>query len=137
MIIRSRIVVPMAGDRIDNGAIAIVGNVIGGVGRFEEVKACHGGDVLDLGEQVLMPGLINAHCHLDYTAMRGSIQPPKSFTLWVERINALKRSLGDDDYLRAIASGFEELRKWGTTTVLNIESFPELMSRMPKPPIRT
>ena len=35
-------------------------------------------EVVDLGEQVLLPGLINAHCHLDYTALRGAIPPPAS-----------------------------------------------------------
>ena len=55
--------------------------------------------MIDLGELVLLPGLINAHCHLDYTMMRHAISPPKSFTAWVQRINALKRSLDNDDYL--------------------------------------
>ncbi len=43
----------------------------------------------------------------------------------------------DDEYLQAIAFGFSELQKWGTTSVYNIESFPELMVRMPAPPLRT
>ena len=68
MIVRSRVVVPMVGEPIENAAVAIAGNQIAGVGRFEEVRARHGGEVLDLGEQILLPGLINAHCHLDYTA---------------------------------------------------------------------
>ena len=47
MIIRSRIVVPMVGEPIENAGIAIAGNQIVGIGRFEEVKARHGGDILD------------------------------------------------------------------------------------------
>ncbi|HEV7867795.1 MAG TPA: amidohydrolase family protein, partial [Chthoniobacteraceae bacterium] len=85
----------------------------------------------------LLPGLINAHCHLDYTMMRHAIDPPKSFTAWVQRINALKRSLDNDDYLAAIRRGFRELRKWGTTTVCNIEAFPELMVELGPSPLRT
>ena len=127
----------MSGPPLDNGAVAIQDGRILAVGPLAEVTAHLPGEVMDLGEQVLLPGLINAHCHLDYTMLRRSIQAPASFTAWVQRINALKRSLSDDDYLQAIRNGFTELRKWGTTTVLNIESFPELMSRMPAPPIRT
>jgi cytosine/adenosine deaminase-related metal-dependent hydrolase len=93
--------------------------------------------VIDLGERVLMPGLVNAHCHLDYTMMRRSIQPQRSFTEWIRRINALKRSLGSEDYRAAISKGFAELRQWGTTTVANIESFPELLNEMPESSIRT
>ena len=33
--------------------------------------------------------------------MRGAILPPTSFTAWVQRINALKRTLDSEDYLRA------------------------------------
>src|SRR5471032_166885 len=112
MIIRSRIVVPMAGDRIDNGAIAIVGNVIAGVGRFEDVKANHGGDVLDLGEQILLPGLINAHCHLDYTLLRGQIPQQQSFTDWIRAINTRKATLSEKDYVASIDAGFAEVQKF-------------------------
>ena len=137
MIIRARTVVPMTGPPIDNGAVAVKGNRIRGAGTFSEVGALFSGNVVDLGDRVLMPGLINAHCHLDYSMLRRAIQPPRGFTAWVQRLNAIKRSLRDEDYLHAIQEGFAELRKWGTTTVLNIESFPELMSRIPQPPIRT
>ena len=137
MILRARTVVPMNGPPIQNGAVVIKGSRVRAVGTLPEVAALFSGTVIDLGEQVLMPGLINAHCHLDYTMLRRAIQPPRGFTAWVQRLNALKRSLRDEDYLEAIQLGFAELRKWGTTTVLNIESFPELMSRIPTPPIRT
>jgi cytosine/adenosine deaminase-related metal-dependent hydrolase len=137
MILRARTVVPMTGPPIDNGAVVVKGNRVRAVGTLPEIAALFTGALFDLGEQVLMPGLINAHCHLDYTMLRRAISPPSGFTAWVQRLNALKRSLRDEDYLEAIALGFAELVKWGTTTVLNIESFPELMSHLPPPPIRT
>jgi hypothetical protein len=95
-----------------------------------------GEPVVDLRDHIVLPGLINAHCHLDYSMMRGAISPPKSFTAWVQRINALKRSLDADDYLAAIQRGIAELRRWGTTSVANIEAFPELMPRIPPAPLR-
>ena len=137
MILRARTVLPISGSPIENGAVAISGNTIAAVGSFAEVRAAHGGEVIDLGDRVLMPGLVNAHCHLDYTMLRRAIQPQRSFTDWIRHINALKRSLGLDDYRDAIARGFSELRRWGTTTVANIESFPELLPEMPPPPLRT
>ena len=135
MILKARIVLTMDGPPIEHGAVLIAGNEVAAVGAASELA--QGGDILDLGDVVLMPGLINAHCHLDYSMMRWAIHAPKSFTGWVQRINALKRSLDSNDYLAAIARGFGELIKWGTTTVCNIESFPELMPHMPPPPIRT
>jgi len=92
--------------------------------------------VVDLGEVAAMPGLINAHCHLDYTLMRGALLPAKSFSRWVKRINALKRSLTDNDYLRATLLGFAELQRNGITTVLNIVSTPQIFPLLPLPQIR-
>ena len=137
MIIRARTVVTMDGPPIENGAVAIEDNRIVAVGTMPDLHWVTDGAIIDLGDQVLMPGLINAHCHLDYTMMRGAISPPKSFTAWVQRINSLKRSLDSADYLDAIQRGFAELRKWGTTSVCNIEAFPELMTRLDPSPLRT
>ncbi len=137
MIIRARTVVTMDGPPIENGAVAVEDGRIVAVGTLPDLQWVSDGPVIDLGEQVLLPGLINAHCHLDYTMMRGAISPPKNFTAWVQRINALKRSLDSEDYLTAVQRGFAELRKWGTTSVCNIEAFPELMPRLGPSPLRT
>jgi len=137
MILRTRTVVPVSGIPIENGAVVVTDNTITAVGPFAEIRAAYSGDVTDLGERVLLPGLVNAHCHLDYTMMRRSIQPQRSFTEWIGRINALKRSLGPDDYHAAIVRGFSELQHWGTTAVANIESFPELLTNAPASPLRT
>src|SRR5436305_14662278 len=88
MIIRARAVVTMDGAPIENGAVAVSGNRIIDVGKFPEISARHSGHTLvDLGEQALLPGLINAHCHLDYTCLRDQIPPTKSFADWIRAIN--------------------------------------------------
>jgi len=131
---RARIVLPLSAPPIDDGVVAVQSGRIAAVGRARDFSL---DGVEDLGDVILMPGLINAHCHLDYTVMRGAILQQENFPNWVRRINELKRTLTDDDYLESIAKGFVELKKWGTTSVFNIESFPELMVRMPPPPLRT
>ena len=55
------------------------GNRIVDVGRFDDINTRNAGSGVDLGEQVLLPGLINAHCHLDYTCFRGKIPPTEIF----------------------------------------------------------
>jgi cytosine/adenosine deaminase-related metal-dependent hydrolase len=131
--LRSRIVLPLVAPAIEDGVVHVAGDKIVAVDRARDLA---GGQVEDLGDSVLVPGLINAHCHLDFTVMRGAILQHDNFSNWVRRINDLKRTLSDDDYLQSISDGFAELRQWGTTGVFNIESFPELMVRMPPPPIR-
>ena len=136
MIIRSRVVVSMADEPIDNGAVAVEANKIAGVGRFADVQRDFSGEVVDLGEQILLPGLINAHCHLDYTVLRGKIGPQRSFADWINAINAAKASLTEADYLDSIAAGLAEAQKYGTTSLLNLEALPELLPRLPRPLIR-
>ena len=111
----------MDGPPIDDGAVAITGDRIAAVGRFAEIDP-RGGAVTDLGEVALLPGLINAHCHLDFTSLRGVIPPQRSFADWIRQINGLRRELSDDDYLASIAQGFVEAKRWGTTAIANVES---------------
>jgi cytosine/adenosine deaminase-related metal-dependent hydrolase len=125
----------MDGPPIDDGAVVVAGELIKAVGSFREV--IREGEIVDLGAVVLLPGLINAHCHLDFTCLRGRIEPPESFADWISQINVLRRELSDADYLKSIAGGFEETKTHGTTTIANIESVPALLDRMPTPPLRT
>ena len=136
MIIRARIVVTMHGAPIENGAVAVSGNRIVDVGRFDDIKTHNAGNTLDVGEQVLLPGLINAHCHLDYSCLRGKIPPQKSFTDWIRGINAEKSELSPKDYLASISDGFEEAKRFGTIAIANLTAFPELILQI-QPPIRT
>jgi len=136
MIIRARIVVTMDGAPIENGAVAVSGNQIADVGRFDDIKTRNAGNTVDLGEQVLLPGLINAHCHLDYTCLRGKIPPKKSFTDWIRVINTEKSELSPKDYVASINDGFEEAKRFGTSAIANLTGFPELIPRV-QPPIRT
>jgi cytosine/adenosine deaminase-related metal-dependent hydrolase len=136
MIVRARTVVTMDRERIDNGAVAVSGNQIVDVGKFDEIKMRNGCEIIDLGEQALLPGLINAHCHLDYTCLRGEIPPQKSFTDWIRAINAKKATLSSKDYLTSIDEGFAEAKRFGTTTIANLTAFPDFIPQI-EAPIRT
>src|SRR5437868_11612450 len=134
MIIRARSVVTMDGAPIEDGAVRVTGNRIGEVGEFPKF-ASDNDEILDLGECVLLPGLINAHCHLDYTCLRGKIPRQKSFTNWIRVINAEKGKLTAEDYVTSINAGFVEAQRFGTTTIANLTAFSELIAKI-NPPIR-
>src|SRR5437868_6437949 len=135
MIVRARTVVTMDGKPIEDGAVRVTGNRIVDVGKISEVASAND-EIIDLGEHVLLPGLINAHCHLDYTCLRGKIPRQKSFTNWIRVINAEKAKLTAEDYVRSINAGFAEAQRFGTTTIANLTAFPELIAKI-NPPIRT
>ncbi len=132
-----RTLVSMAGPPIRNGAFVVEGNRFIAVGAAADLLPSHAGPVVDLGRGVVLPGLINAHCHLEYSMMRGAILPSRNFSNWVRRINGLKREFSDDDYLRGIEFGLAELRKNGATSVFNILAAPQVLPRLRRPPIRT
>ncbi len=119
------------------GAVRVEGDCIVAVGRADELVPLLDEEVVDLGAATLLPGLINAHCHLDFTRFRGIIRERQSFTEWIKTINALRRSFTTQDYIDSIAEGFAMLAQGGVTTVANIEAFPELLPHLPVPPLRT
>jgi len=136
MIVRARTVVTMDGPPIDNGAVVVREDQILDVGKFDEIKTHNAGQIVDLGEQALLPGLINAHCHLDYTCLRDKISPQKSFADWIRAINAQKAKLSTQDYVSSIREGFAEAKRFGTTGIVNLTAFPDLVPQIDAP-IRT
>ena len=137
MLYLADVVLPISSPPIAQGAVRVEGSEIIAVGPASALSPQPGETVTNLGASTLLPGLINAHCHLDYTRFKGTIAPKQSFTEWIKNINALRRSFSTDDYIDSIAEGFELLQQAGVSTVANIEAFPELLPHLPVPPLRT
>ena len=127
MILRARTLLPVSQPPIENGAVVISGNRIHAVGSWPDLRAHANEKILDLGEVILLPGLINAHCHLDYTGMAGMLPPPKTFTDWIPLIMAARSGWGYSDYMLSWLNGARMLMRTGTTTVADIETVPDLL----------
>ncbi len=127
MLLRARIVLPVTQPPIEDGAVRIVQNRIEAVGPWKHLAK--GGDSIriDLGNVILLPGLVNAHCHLDYTGMAGQIPQPKSFPDWIKSLLALKAHWGYSEYAQSWLAGVGMLLRHGVTTVADIEAVPELL----------
>jgi len=131
MIVRAKFVLPMDGPPIENGVVTVVGDRITSVSRS---TSCSGfvpaTSAIDLGDAVLFPGLINAHCHLDYTDMVGRVPWRGDFMDWILQLVALKKTWSDANYIASINRGVEQLVRTGTTSVVNIECHPKLVARL-------
>ena len=127
MILRARTILPVSQPPIENGAMVVSGNRIRAVGSWPDLRSHAKGKISDLGEVILLPGLINAHCHLDYTDMAGMLPPPKTFTDWIPLILSAKSGWGCSDYVRSWLNGARMLARTGTTTVADIETVPDLL----------
>ena len=127
MILRARFVLPISSPPIENGAMRISGSRIVAVGTAKEISTPRNDPVCDLGDTILLPGLINAHCHLDYTEMAGRIPKPRSFPDWIKSLLALKAHWTYTEYANSWLRGARMLLDSGVTSVADIEAVPELL----------
>lgn len=130
MILRARYVLPMDQPPIEDGAVVIEKDVVTAVGKAAEIRAAYSGELRDLGERVLAPGLINAHCHLDLTRLRGEVQWHGGFIEWILQLVAAKKLHSDKDFFSGYQMGLEQLTRSGTTTIVDITSTPQILHQV-------
>src|SRR5215471_13830547 len=130
MILRAKVILPVSASPIEDGAVFFVGNKIRSVARWRDLRAHRREKAVDLGEVILLPGLVNAHCHLDYTDMAGELPPTRNFTDWIAAITAFRNDWNHSDFARSWQRGAQQLLKTGTTTVADIESMPDLLPKV-------
>ena len=110
---RARYVVPVATPPIVDGIVAVDGERITYVGPANVAPP---GRTTDLGHALLLPGLVNAHTHLELTAMRGFLED-LDFRSWILRLTTAKRAvLSRDMLLDAARYGIADGLRHGITT---------------------
>lgn len=115
--VRAAWVLPIVGEPIENGEVVIEGD------RILEIRPVPTPDlrsattdVLDLGDAVLLPGLVNVHTHLDYTVMRGLLEDIEFFP-WIRELTARKAALTWEDWTASAIWGAAEAVAGGVTTI--------------------
>ncbi len=77
---------------IKNGAVAVTDGHIAAVGPAEELlELDSSGDVLNAGNSLILPGLVNTHSHLAMTLLRG-IADDMPLMEWLERFDVPRKS---------------------------------------------
>lgn len=109
----ARWVLPISASPVENGTVAVADDRIAYVGPRS--SAPRGGDV-DLGDALLMPGLVNVHSHLELTVLRGFLED-LDFPQWIVRLNSVKRAVLDrEQMLDSARLGLLEGVRSGITT---------------------
>ncbi|MCX6900376.1 MAG: amidohydrolase family protein [Verrucomicrobia bacterium] len=129
---RAKYVLPIASPLIEDGVVGVEGDRIAAVGR----RADFNEPMTDLGERVLLPGFVNAHCHLDYTNMAGKLPFKGSFADWIADMVVMKRKWWTSDYAASAKAGLAALVQSGTTTVCDIAASPSNLDMVANAPVR-
>jgi cytosine/adenosine deaminase-related metal-dependent hydrolase len=127
MLLRARILITDNRPPVEDAGLFLARDRVVRLGSWKHIRRLHTGPIADLGESLVLPGLINAHCHLDYTGMAGLIPPVRSFTDWIKSITSIKGTWSDAEFARDWMLGAQMLLSSGTTTVADVEAVPELL----------
>jgi len=124
LIYSARWLLPITSPPIRDAAIAIQGDTILAIGprteiaaRFPDAPASHFEDA------VIMPGLVNAHSHLELTVMRGFLENEESdFFAWLRKLTVARLAMNSDDLLVSSICGAIEAAGAGITCVADSSS---------------
>jgi cytosine/adenosine deaminase-related metal-dependent hydrolase len=108
---------PVDGRPLEQGLITIAGDRIVAV-----EPAGRGRADIDLGNMAVLPGLVNAHTHLDLGSLRRRVPPSPAFTAWLRAVVEHRRRLSPKEVHDAIGAGISECLASGTTLLGDISS---------------
>lgn len=79
----------------------------------------------DLGSVAVLPGLVNAHTHLELSYLRHEVSPAPDFVTWVRRVVAARRRRPDPratEIVRGVEDAIDEAVSCGTAIVGDISN---------------
>jgi cytosine/adenosine deaminase-related metal-dependent hydrolase len=113
----ARWVLPIVSPAIEDGAVAIDDSKIVAAGpRPEVVSRFPGSRVSDFGQAAILPGLVNAHSHLELTVMRGLLENEEhDFAAWLRKLTTARMAMTGEDLLVSATCGAIEAARAGVT----------------------
>lgn len=118
---RAAWVVPVAGRPIRDAWVAVERGRIVAIGRDHDPSTPEN----DLGDVVLLPGLVNAHTHLELSYLREQVPPADTFVAWIRGVMAARRQRPDPsaaEILDGVRAGIDEVVATGTAVVGDISN---------------
>src|SRR5688500_8901443 len=118
---RAAWVLPIASPPQRHGWVIIDDGVVIGVGTGEPPGTGVTPEAVDLGDAAILPGLLNAHTHLELAWMRNRVAPGRSMPEWAARLMALRRTVSHEPSA-PIADAVREVRAAGTSLVGDVSN---------------
>jgi 5-methylthioadenosine/S-adenosylhomocysteine deaminase len=110
-------IVPITSAPIADGALAVAEDRIVGIGnRLSVLERFSAAEIRELGHVALLPGFVNAHSHLELTAMRGFLDDQEhDFFGWLKKLTIARIGMTVEDLYVSAAWGACEALRAGIT----------------------
>lgn len=102
--------------------------------KIRSVRPARGS--VDGPDIAILPGLVNAHTHLELSAMRGKIRPTRRFEGWLAELVQEYRQWSSRDWTRSVHDGLDRLARNGITSAGDICRNTRLLPLLRRDPIR-
>lgn len=121
-LLRSAWLLPIISPAVRDGVVAVSGSRVVWLGHASDPSRPRG-PVRNLGEGVLLPGLVNAHCHLELSHLSGLLPAaPGGFVPWVESVVASRGGHADEEVASATDAAIAGLEASGTVAVGDVSN---------------
>lgn len=116
-------VLPISSAPVTRGAVVVEAGKIVAVGaRREVLPKFPGAEIEEFGAAAILPGFVNAHTHLELTAMRGFLDDVEhDFFSWLKKLTVARREkMSADDLQASATAGVIEAARAGITCLADI-----------------
>ena len=118
-------ILPIGEPPVRDGWLAVDRGRVVALGAAGKRVLLDGAQVVDLGDVAIMPGLVNAHTHLELSYLRDEVPPASQFVTWIREVMKARREHPDpsgQEILDAIDSALREAVACGTAIVGDISN---------------
>ncbi|MBI3909666.1 MAG: amidohydrolase family protein [Armatimonadetes bacterium] len=127
-------VLPVEGPPIREGAVVIEDGRLAWVGARSDVpSAFRRVPRRDFPRGLLLPGLVNAHCHVQLIPISSGLCPGSEFVPWVRGLIAAVAEWSSEEIDRTTRAGLQEVAAAGITTVAHVSAAPRLAPFLESP----
>lgn len=129
MILRAKYVVPVAGEVIEDGMLEVRDGRIAHVGHVDGLLSR---GAVDFQDAVLCPGFINAHTHLELSALAQRVPPSADFTSWLMGVvrESARHLSNPEDIRNSVRTGVRDSLRSGVVAVGDITRHPAIVRRV-------
>jgi len=131
----ARWVAPIVASPLEQGWVEVEGGAVQAVGAGKPPRGDSLTRDIDLGCACILPGLVNAHTHLELSAQRGAVPPANSMSAWARTLMGRLEHEPPRERIEAIHQSIDEMYRAGTALVGDIANTPDSVAALEAGPV--